>query len=98
MLVILESKGAVSDSDEGYLRKYHELSRKVSETSVSLLAVAPHSGQPMMYHSSILANGLTPESSGLKSSILGRTIGKSFSGTGTGPHSSQWIIGMGGPQ
>ena len=51
-----------------------------------------------MYHSSTRARGLTPVSSGLKSSTRGSTTGSWASGTPTGPQASQYTMGMGGPQ
>src|SRR3990167_1025877 len=40
----LEGKGIYLKSETGYLRKYHELSRKVSHTSVSRLPTPPQLG------------------------------------------------------
>ena len=75
--------------------KYHELSTKVSIVSVSRLAAAPHFGQLQSRKSARLFSGL-PLPSGMQSS--GSTTGRSFSGTGTAPQLSQWMIGIGVPQ
>src|ERR1700674_1125032 len=83
------SNGTSSCPTLGYRRKYQELSRKLSETSVSRRPIFPHFGHTTRYHSSCRASGDTPESSGLKSSMKGSTTGRSFSGTGTVPHESQ---------
>src|SRR5438128_1399605 len=86
---IAGSNGASSTSLLGYRRKYHALSRKVSETSVSRRASWPHWGHFTRYHDSTRASGDTPVSSGLKSSTLGSSTGRSLTGTGTVPHVSQ---------
>jgi hypothetical protein len=48
----------------GYRRKYHELSRNVSDTSVSRRAVPPHVGHFTRNQLSTRASGETPVSSG----------------------------------
>src|ERR1700722_3782621 len=83
------SNGTSSRSALGYRMKYHELSRNVSDTSVSRRPTPPHVGQGTRYHSSWRASGETPESSGLKSAMNGSTTGRSSSGTGTAPQDSQ---------
>jgi hypothetical protein len=68
---------------------------KVSMVSVSRRAGAPQHGQSTFRKASCFFSGL-PLPSGTQSS--GSTTGRSFSGTGTVPHFSQWIIGIGVPQ
>ncbi len=75
--------------------KYHDESTKVSIVSVSRRAGLPQVGQATFRKASHLFSGL-PEPSGIRSS--GSTTGRSFSGTGTAPCSSQWMIGIGVPQ
>ena len=76
--------------------KYQELSTKVSMVSVSRRAGLPQTGQVTpAWKPSCLCSGL-PEPSGTQS--CGSTTGRSFSGTGTAPCSSQWMIGIGVPQ
>ena len=75
--------------------KYQDESTNVSIVSVSRLAGLPHLGQPTFRKAACLFSGL-PEPSGIRSS--GSTTGRSFSGTGTTPQSSQWMIGIGVPQ
>jgi hypothetical protein len=70
----------------------------VSDTSVSRRAIPPHCGHPVRYHSLWRASGDTPDASGLKSSMKGSSTGSCSSGTGTTPQSSQYRMGMGGPQ
>src|ERR1700674_5982481 len=83
------SNGTSSCPTLGYRRKYQELSRKLSDTSVSRRPVFPHFGHSTRYHSSWRASGDTPESSGLKSSMNGSRTGRSLSRTGTVPPDSQ---------
>ncbi|MNI47093.1 hypothetical protein D3C73_1015920 [compost metagenome] len=75
--------------------KYQDESTNVSIVSVSRRAGLPQLGQAQDRKASFLASGL-PLPSGIRSS--GRTTGRSFSGTGTGPQSAQWMIGIGVPQ
>ena len=63
--------------------------------SVSRLASLPQQGQATFKKLSHLFSGL-PLPSGTKS--CGSTTGKSFSGTGTAPQVSQWMMGIGVPQ
>ena len=75
--------------------KYQDESKKVSMVSVSRRAGLPQLGQAQDRKASFLASGL-PLPSGIRSS--GSTTGRSFSGTGTGPQSGQWMMGIGVPQ
>ena len=75
--------------------KYHDESTKVSIVSVSRCAGWPQQGQATFRKSVRFLSGL-PEPSGTQS--IGSTTGRSFSGTGTGPQLSQWMIGIGVPQ
>ncbi|CFN68357.1 Uncharacterised protein [Bordetella pertussis] len=75
--------------------KYQDESTKVSMVSVSRRAGLPQRGHEHDRKASFLASGL-PEPSGMRSS--GSTTGRSCSGTGTGPQSAQWMMGMGVPQ
>jgi len=67
----------------------------VSIVSVSRRAGLPHEGQATLTKLAHLVSGL-PEPSGIRSS--GSSTGRSFSGTGTEPQSSQWMMGIGVPQ
>src|SRR5678809_1706976 len=87
--VVASSNGTSSRPTLGYRRKYHALSRNVSDTSVSRRAIPLHDGHGTRTHSACLASGDNPESSGLKSSTYGSSTGKPFSGTGPLPHLSQ---------
>src|SRR4030042_2070636 len=78
------------------LAKYQEESTKVSMVSVSRRAGPPHFGQATLVKLSIFVNGDCE--SPLKSTSVGSFTGRSFSGTGTEPHFSQYMIGMGQPQ
>ena len=75
--------------------KYQDESKKVSMVSVSRRAGLPQLGQAQDRKASFLASGL-PLPSGIRSS--GSTTGRSFSGTGTGPQSGQWMMGIRVPQ
>ena len=66
-----------------------------SSVSVSRFAGAPQSGQATSTKSGRSPSGL-PSPVGRMS--RGSTTGRSASGTGTGPCSSQWMIGIGVPQ
>ena len=66
--------------------KYHDESTNVSMVSVSRRAGLPQLGHSHAKNASCLVNGL-PDPSGIKSS--GNLTGRSFSGTGTGPQTSQ---------
>src|SRR3989344_6754350 len=80
------SKAVLSISVERYLKKYHALSRKVSETSVSLFAGFLHFGQVVFTKLSRLASGDFPEPFGFQSFTSGNKTGRSFSGTGCHSH------------
>ena len=67
----------------------------MSIVSVSRCAGRPHVGQGTSRNARCLFSGL-PLPSGMRS--VGRTTGRSFSGTGTTPQVSQWMMGMGVPQ
>ena len=67
----------------------------MSIVSVSRRAGPPQRGQVHFRKGSYLFSGL-PLPSGIRPS--GSTTGRSFSGTGTGPQDSQWMIGIGVPQ
>src|SRR5690242_16419596 len=75
--------------------KYHDESTNVSIVSVSRCAAPPHVGQLTFFHVGWRSSGL-PGLSNVTSS--GSTTGRSFTGTGTTPHLSQWITGIGQPQ
>ena len=86
---------ALSFEASQYRMKYHELSTNVSIVSVSRRDALPHVGQGTFRKAACLFSGL-PLPSGTTSS--GSTTGRSFAGTGTGPWSGQWMIGIGVPQ
>lgn len=90
------SSGARSFFGSMYRRKYQEDSTKVSNVSVSRRPGFPQEGQGTRSQSSAPARGFP------RSRVYGRssgsTTGRSFSGTGTMPHASQWITGIGQPQ
>src|ERR1051325_10750083 len=75
--------------------KYQDESTKVSMVSVSRRAGPAHCGHLMLFQVGWRSSGL-PGLSKLTSS--GSVTGRSFSGTGTTPHFSQWITGIGQPQ
>ncbi len=75
--------------------KYQLESTKVSIVSLSRRAGPPHLGQAHLRNGSYFASGL-PLPSDTRCS--GSTTGRSFSGTGTVPQASQWMIGIGVPQ
>ncbi len=68
---------------------------KVSNVSVSRLALAPQFEQVVFTNLDNVFNGEPGSSSFIFS---GNTTGKSCSGTGTIPHLEQYIIGIGAPQ
>ena len=70
-----------------YLIWYQEEQTNVSKVSHSLLAGLPQQGQVVLTNSSHLASGDLP--SGANSTLYGNSTGRSFSGTGTAPQSSQ---------
>ena len=75
--------------------KYQDESTKVSMVSVSRGAGAPHCGHLTFFQVGWRSSGL-PGLSKLTSS--GSITGRSFAGTGTTPHFSQWMTGIGQPQ
>ena len=76
--------------------KYQDESTKVSIVSVSRRAGLPHVGHVDVQEVVALVRAGCRVPSGTQSS--GSTTGRSFSGTGTAPHASQWMIGIGVPQ
>src|SRR5260364_444384 len=76
-------------------KKYHDESTNVSIVSVSRRARAPHCGHTQSIKAADFASGL-PEPSGTRSS--GRRTAISERGTGTTPHASQGVSGIGVPQ
>ena len=75
--------------------KYQDESTKVSIVSVSRSAGCAAARAAAREERAHFLSGL-PVPSGTRSS--GSTTGRSFSGTGTGPSSGQWMIGIGVPQ
>lgn len=75
--------------------KYQELSTKVSSVSVSRSAGPPQPGQVTCFQVGWRASGLPGVSNDTSS---GRITGSSTSGTPTGPHVGQWMMGIGQPQ
>ena len=91
----LRSVGAVSIHGSVKRAKYHDESTKVSIVSVSRRALLPHCGQATYFHVGCWSSGLP----GLSNDTSpGSSTGRSSSGTGTMPHASQWMIGIGQPQ
>src|SRR3712207_4155519 len=88
-------KGASLTWGEAKRAKYQELSKKVSNVSVSRRAAAPHLGQATSFQVGWCSNGL-PGLSKLTSS--GSVTGSWSRGTGTTPQLGQWITGIGHPQ
>ncbi len=68
---------------------------KVSKVSVSRSAAPPQRGQVVSMNESIFLIGEPMPSNSTSS---GNTTGKSASGTGSMPHASQWMTGIGAPQ
>ena len=64
--------------------------------SVSRRAAQPQRGQSTWSQDSIFESTDPPMP--VISTSRGNSTGRSSSGTGTSPHSPQWIIGMGVPQ
>src|SRR5215470_5458355 len=75
--------------------KYHDESTNVSIVSVSRRAAPPQLGHFTFVHVGWRSSGLPGRSNDTSS---GSTTGRSLSGTGTTPHLSQWITGIGQPQ
>ena len=65
----------------------------VSMVSVSRLAGLPQTGQVVFTNPA-----WWPRLAGGQVDVLGQAHGRSSSGTGTTPHFSQWMAGMGLPQ
>src|SRR3989344_4016992 len=80
------SKAVLSISVERYLKKYQALSRKVSETSVSLFEGKPQLGHFVFTKLSRVASGDFPVPLGFQSFKSGSKTGRSFSGTGCHSH------------
>src|ERR1039458_3590034 len=89
------SVGAVVIHGSVKRAKYQDESTKVSMVSVSRRAGPLHCGHATFFQVGWRSSGF-PGLSKLTSS--GSVTGKSFSGTGTTPHLSQWTIGIGQPQ
>src|SRR5471032_1722586 len=92
---ILRSVGAVVIHGSVKRAKYHDESTKVSIVSVSRRAAAPHYGHDTFFQVGWRSSGLPGLS---KVTSFGSCTGRSFAGTGTTPHASQWITGIGQPQ
>src|SRR6478752_9061999 len=92
---ILRSVGAVVIHGSVKRAKYHDESTNVSIVSVSRRAGPEHWGHFTFFQVGWRSSGL-PGLSKVTSS--GSVTGRSFSGTGTTPQASQWIIGIGQPQ
>jgi hypothetical protein len=75
--------------------KYQLESAKVSSVSVSRRATAPQVGQATCFQVGWRSSGLPGVA---KSTSSGSTTGSWSRGTGTTPHPSQWMIGIGVPQ
>ncbi len=75
--------------------KYQDESTNVSIVSVSRVATPPQLGQATCFQVGCRSSGL-PGASKVTSS--GSFTGRSASGTGTTPHSAQWMTGIGQPQ
>src|SRR5208283_2220652 len=85
------SVGAVVIHGSVKRAKYHDESTKVSMVSVSRRAGPEHCGHATFFQVGWRSSGL-PGLSKVTSS--GSVTGKSFSGTGTVPHLSQWMTGI----
>src|SRR4030043_583262 len=79
-----------------YLKKYQDEHMKVSMVSVSLRPGPEHLGQVVLTNDWQYFKGDSPV--GLKSESGGSKTGKSSSSTGTMPHFSQYMMGIGAPQ
>ena len=79
------SKAVLSISVDRYLKKYQALSRKLSETSVSLFAGLLQFGQKVFIKLSTVASGDLPVPVGFHSLTSGKRTGRSFSCTGNQP-------------
>ncbi|MDP7203419.1 MAG: hypothetical protein QGF72_04745, partial [Candidatus Poseidoniaceae archaeon] len=67
----------------------------MSMVSVSLRASLPHEGQSTSQKVEEVSNGLPCP---LNETSSGSSTGNCSTGTGTGPQSEQWMIGIGVPQ
>ena len=67
----------------------------MSNVSVSLSADFLHFGHSVVFHPLCCSRGFPGLS---KTTSSGSVTGRFFSSTGIGPHSPQWIIGIGQPQ
>src|SRR5476649_1878859 len=94
-LTHFRSVGAVAIQGSVKRAKYHDESTKVSMVSVSRRAAPEHCGHLTFFQVGWRSSGL-PGLSKLTSS--GNVTGRSACGTGTTPHLSQWMIGIGQPQ
>src|SRR6185503_12071236 len=95
---LLATAGVVAEfSFHGSVKrmKYQDESTKVSMVSVSRRAPPPQDGHFTLVNAGLRSSGL-PGLSKVTSS--GRRTGRSLSGTGTTPHLSQWMTGIGQPQ
>ena len=75
--------------------KYQDESTKVSMVSVSRRAAPPHCGHFTCFQVGWRSSGLPGLSNETSS---GSVTGRSLAGTGTTPHLSQWMTGIGQPQ
>ena len=91
----LRSVGAVVIHGSVKRAKYQDESTNVSMVSVSRRAGLPHCGQATFFQVGWRSSGLPGRS---KVTSSGSFTGRSFSGTGTTPQLSQWMIGIGQPQ
>src|ERR1700728_3642540 len=89
------SVGASSIHGSVNRSKYQDESTKVSMVSVSRTAARPHRGQATCFQVGCRSSGLPGRS---KVTSSGSVTGKSAFGTGTTPHVSQWMTGIGQPQ
>src|SRR6185312_2467734 len=95
---LLATAGVVGDcSFHGSVKrmKYQDESTKVSMVSVSRRAPPPQEGHLTLVQVGWRSSGLPGRS---KVTSSGSVTGRSLSGTGTTPHVSQWITGIGQPQ
>src|SRR5450759_5339514 len=86
------SNGRAAFFGSRYRMKYHDESTNVSMVSVSRRPGPPQRGQAARRNASTFSSGFPPLP--VKGASGGRITGRSFSGTGTQPSFSQWIIGI----
>src|SRR3954469_16641722 len=91
---IFGSVGAVASHGSVKRMKYQEESTNVSMVSVSRRAGPEHFGHLTFFHAGCRSSGLPGVS---KETSSGSVTGRSLAGTGTVPHLSQWMIGIGQP-